>query len=101
MSCYSLSVSITLSTGTVSRLKMEKLLILHCQRGSASYTGRYKEWELLLYAVECVGVVSTLSVELSSLGPLLGQIVVALSPLVDKHSADISCIFEYLIVENR
>lgn len=41
------------------------------------------------------------SVELSSLGPLLGQIVVALSPLVDKHSADISCIFEYLIVENR
>ena len=41
------------------------------------------------------------SVELESLGPLLGQIVVALSPLVDAYPQQITSIFEFLMIENR
>lgn len=41
------------------------------------------------------------SVELDSLGPLLGQVVVALSPLVDAYPQQITSIFQFLIIENR
>lgn len=41
------------------------------------------------------------SVELESLGPLLGQITVALSSLVDDYSQQVSSIFEFLIVTNK
>ncbi|XP_064394848.1 serine/threonine-protein kinase ATR-like [Halichondria panicea] len=40
-------------------------------------------------------------VELNSLGPLLGQIVVALSPFVKQYPQAVSTIFNFLIVENR
>ena len=36
-----------------------------------------------------------------SLGPLLGQIVVALSAFVDIHPEKVAEIFEFLIVDNR
>eukprot|EP00731_Ephydatia_muelleri_P024258 Em0016g529a len=42
-----------------------------------------------------------LSVEIVSLGPLLGQIVVALSSLAETHAAAITEILRYLIVENQ
>ena len=41
------------------------------------------------------------SVDLDSLGPLLGQIVVALSPLVEEYADSVAEIFEFLIVEHR
>ena len=41
------------------------------------------------------------SVEIVSLGPLLGQIVVALSSLAETHAAAITEILRYLIVENQ
>ena len=41
------------------------------------------------------------SVELESLGPLLGQVVVALSPLVDMFPQQIAGIFKFLIIESR
>ena len=39
--------------------------------------------------------------DLDSLGPLLGQIVVALSPLVEEHAGSVAEIFDFLIVEHR
>ena len=41
------------------------------------------------------------SVELESLGPLLGQIVVALYPVIDERPHQVGEIFNFLIVENR
>lgn len=41
------------------------------------------------------------SVELESLGPLLGQIVVALSPFVGVYHQQIASIFEFLIIKSR
>ena len=41
------------------------------------------------------------SVELASLGPLLSQIVVALTPLINKFPEIISGILQYLIVEHK
>lgn len=41
------------------------------------------------------------SVELESLGPLLGQVVVALSPLVNMFPEQIAGIFQFFIIENR
>ena len=41
------------------------------------------------------------SVELESLGPLLGQIVVALYPVIDVWPYQVGEIFNFLIVENR
>ena len=48
----------------------------------------------VFYTVPC-------SVETESLGPLLGQIVVALSPFVEKYPAKVSSIFEFFIIKNR
>lgn len=42
-----------------------------------------------------------ISVELESLGPLLGQIVVALYPVINERPHQVEEIFNYLIVENR
>ena len=39
--------------------------------------------------------------DLESLGPLLGQIVVALRPLVDAYPKEVSSIFEFLIFKNK
>lgn len=44
---------------------------------------------------------SLYSVDLDSLGPLLGQIIVALSPLVEGYVDSVAEIFEFLIVEHR
>ena len=41
------------------------------------------------------------SVETESLGPLLGQIVVALCPFVEKYTEQVSAMFEFFIIENR
>jgi serine/threonine-protein kinase ATR len=41
------------------------------------------------------------SVETESLGPLLGQIVVALCPFVEKYAEQVSAMFEFFIIENR
>ncbi len=41
------------------------------------------------------------SVDLESLGPLFGQIVVTLSPFADHHSATVSKIFDFLIIQNK
>lgn len=41
------------------------------------------------------------SVELESLGPLLGQIIVALSPIISKHPQTVADIFKFLIIENK
>ena len=41
------------------------------------------------------------SVEVESLGPLLGQVVVALSPLVNAYPQQVASIFTFLIAENR
>ena len=46
-------------------------------------------------------VITTFSVEMESLGPLLGQIVVALSPFVGVYHQQVSSIFELLILKNR
>ena len=45
--------------------------------------------------------VSLHSVDLSSLGPLLSQIVVALYPWVNKFPDVITAIFTYLIIEHK
>ena len=44
---------------------------------------------------------ATYSVELESLGPLLGQVVVALSPLVETFPQQIAAIFQFLIIDSR
>ena len=41
------------------------------------------------------------SVEVDSLGPLLGQIVVALSPLIPDHPQAVADIFRFLIIKNK
>ena len=41
------------------------------------------------------------SVDLESLGPLFGQIVVTLSPFADRHSATVAKIFDFLIIQNK
>ena len=41
------------------------------------------------------------NVDLKTLGPLLGQIVVTLFPLLDKFSDKVASIFKYLIIENK
>lgn len=41
------------------------------------------------------------SVELDSLGPLLGQIVVALSPVIPNHPKTVAEVFDFLIIENK
>ena len=41
------------------------------------------------------------SVETESLGPLLGQIVVALCPFVEKYPEQVGSIFEFFIIRNR
>ena len=41
------------------------------------------------------------SVDLESLGPLLGQIVVALYPVIDEQPHKVAEIFHFLIVQNR
>ena len=42
-----------------------------------------------------------ISVELDCLGPLLSEIVVALTPFIDNFPEIVSEILQYLIVENR
>ena len=44
---------------------------------------------------------SLCSVDLESLGPLLGQIVVALYPVIDEQPHKVADIFHFLIVQNR
>ncbi len=41
------------------------------------------------------------SVEVECLGPLLGQIIVALSPVVPKHPQVVAEIFKFLIIDNK
>ena len=45
--------------------------------------------------------VSPHSVELEALGPILGQVVVALSPFVEMHPKVVSEIFNFLIIDSR
>ena len=45
--------------------------------------------------------VNLCSVDLESLGPLLGQIVVALYPVIDEQPHKVAEIFRFLIVQNR
>ena len=44
---------------------------------------------------------TSISVEVESLGPLLGQIVVALSPFISKHTQAVADIFKFLIIESK
>ena len=53
-----------------------------------------KYFDVIINVVVC-------SVELDSLGPLLGQIIVALSPFIPKHPKIVAEIFTFLIVENK
>ena len=41
------------------------------------------------------------SVDISSLGPLLSEIIVTLTPFMDKFPSIVSDVFHYLIVENE
>ena len=46
-------------------------------------------------------MLSPISVEMESLGPLLGQIIVALSPIIPKHPQTVADIFKFLIIANK
>lgn len=41
------------------------------------------------------------NVDLKTLGPLLGQILVTLFPLLDRFRDKVAAIFKYLVVENK
>lgn len=49
----------------------------------------------------CILHIHFCSVDLESLGPLLGQIVVALYPVIDEQPQKVAEIFKFLIVDNR
>lgn len=53
--------------------------------------------DIIMLKLSCVPC----SVELDCLGPLLGQIVVALSPVIPHHPQTVADIFNFLIVENK
>jgi len=77
----------------ITQVKMKVLAMLrYC------LTFKYQEMtKLTLSAWSCF----IRSVDLDSLGPLLGQIIVALSPLVEGYADSVAEIFEFLIVEHR
>lgn len=66
-----------------------------------SKTGVFIHYAVIFWYCIVFPIFSLYSVDLDSLGPLLGQIIVALSPLVEGYADNVAEIFEFLIVEHR
>ena len=86
---------------TVSLSKIVTSQSWHCLHGNSLFIGSDHNNIIVACLHDAIFISVWSSVDLESLGPLLGQIVVALYPVVDEQPEKVAEIFKFLIVENR